>query len=204
MKHTIKWLDRHANALDTLITLRVEFVKEFAEARERGECVPETYVYSLGELADRLGLPSTSFSRCCHYVVNKSDVDLTVATSLMAIAEHVGSLKTYAGFKFHNYRAKRLADCNKERDPTQLVARAAPVARRIGSTVPEFLEAVRVATKSPVSKQTVRSWCSNRRPAYVRDEYTFNSMLRMIESLRDDKEIETAPVRKRFVAAFRV
>lgn len=201
---TITWQFRHEQALNTLINLRTSFVKEYAEARERQQCVPEYYVYSLGELAARFGFSPQAFSRCCFKEAGKSPVELDVATALMSVAEHVRAANCYAGFKFHSLRTRRLMRNGIKRDPTTLVVRIRPVAARMGATVPEAMETVRRLSKAPVTKATVRRWCSKRRPLHVQDKHAYKQMLETIESLRDEREIEIGPIRKRFTKAFQV
>jgi hypothetical protein len=66
------------------------------------------------------------------------------------------------------------------------------------------MEIVRSIGKIPVSKGTVRKWCSNSRPLHIKDEVTYKRFLSVIENLRDEKEVDAEPTRKRFSSAFKI
>lgn len=200
----ITWLERHVKALDTIINARVDYVREYAEAKERQGLLPARYVYSLGELATRFGLSPGAFSACCHKEPGKSTVALETASALLAAAEHLREVGSYTGFPFHNYRTQRLTKSSEDRDPTTLVIRIGPVAKKMGATIPEAMEAVRRASGLKVSKATVRRWCSNNRPLHIKEASVFKKFLAAIESMRDERDVDTAPARARFDKAFQL
>jgi hypothetical protein len=200
----IVWQQRHADALNLIIETRADYVRQVEVARQTVSEHPRHYAFTLGELSTRFGLAPNAIASCFDKQPGKSRVALTTATAILGAAEHLRVVGNLDRFAFHSYRAQRLAEDNEDRDPTVLVTRMQPVAKKMGCTVPEAMEAVRKVFKLPVGKATVRRWCSNNRPLHVKEAFVFRKFLSAIEQMRDDKEIEpTMPTNHRFAQAFR-